>query len=573
MDRQTPFDPIIRFAKREIAGIPLFCWILLAVYLGSLFFIAFIGFYVVPDMLLLLSFILLLPFIRKIASSPLFDTLRSAELREKLVVLFILSLLLRGVLLFNDEVITNDISLYVERSSAMVDDGDLPYVEKEMHKPPMYAYMLYFLGQGLGPGEMQFRAFFSVVDSVMAVAVFFLLRKKFDEAYALYGGLVYSICPINVISTGLEGHYDPLVSFFVIAALWLHFEGRNHLSSLSLGVGFAFKLFPFIFAPFLVWKLKEWKERILYTVLFFVPMVASWIPLILIDPDTFRIYREYQTGQWLSEAMKSFSKAYELIALDQGWYSGNPTDPATFQMNILGFTHTDFFLYVFLGITGLMFLHWVWARWQKEDIEEWLTEWDNLGRFMPEKLRKRLEQWNIPGRFIPKNIRTRLLQSLDEPSADRMGRVFLIWYKVILITFVIYYGTQIATGFLLYEVDFRDSLGIENPWMAVGIAAFVYYGLAAFVLHRWRGFFFPKKMAVPEKEELFVLGTFAMMFLLFGSPDYPTWYIMWFIPLLLGIKTERIRFMLFAVGIWNIPGEGINLWPGKEIATETYRWE
>ena len=62
------------------------------------------------------------------------------------------------------------------------------------------------------------------------------------------------------------------------------------------------------------------------------------------------------------------------------------------------------------------------------------------------------------------------------------------------------------------------------------------------------------------------------MFLLFGSPDYPTWYIMWFIPLLLGIKTERVRFLLFAVGIWNIPGEGINLWPGKTIASERYRW-
>ena len=542
-----------RLPKREFQGIPLFLWLLLAVYLGSLLFIAFIGFYVVPDMLLILSFILMLPFLRRMMRSPLLASLRSLDLKHKLVVLFILALLLRGVLLLNDEVITNDIQLYVERSDEMVNNGSIPYVDKEMHKPPMYAYMLYLLGAGLGPGKIQFRAFFSVLDSVMAVAVFSLLRKKFDEAYSLYGGLVYAICPINVISTGLEGHYDPLVSFFVVLALYLHFEGRNHLSSVSLGLGFAFKLYPFIFAPFLVWKLKRWKDRIVYSLLFFIPMVASWIPLYLIDPRTLTIYREYQGGQWLSEAMKSFAKAYELVALDRGWYETVNT-PQGWDMRILGLTHTDFFLYLFLGITGVMFLQWAWSRLEKDEVEKDLGRW---------------ERWS---RHIPERTRGWFLGTLNSPTKERKERIFLLWYKIILITFVVYYGTQIITGFLLYQKDFEDSLGVSDPWMAMGITALVYYGLAAFVLYRFRHIFFPKRMEVPEKEELFVLGAFSMMLLLFGSPDYPTWYIMWFIPLLLGVRTDRIRHLLFAVALWNIPGEGIRLWPGKTIAEERYRW-
>jgi len=545
---------MIRIGKREIAGIPLFLWGLLMLYLASLLFIAINGFYVVPDMLLLLSFILILPFLRKIMASPLLAPLKSKELKQKLIALFILALVLRGVLLLNDEVITNDITLYVERSEAMAVNGSMPYTEKEMHKPPMYAYMLYLLGEGLGPGEMQFRAFFSTVDSFIAVAVFFLLRKKFDEAYSLYGGLVYAICPINVISTGLEGHYDPLVSFFVILALYLHFNGKVAASSLSLGLGFAFKLYPFIFAPFLVWKLKRWKDRILYSVLFFIPMVVSWIPLYIMDPETLKIYRDYQGGQWMSEAMKSFAKAYELIALDQGWYKEVNTTQG-WDMRILGQTHTDFFLYVFLGITGIMFLQWAWSRLKKGEVEAYLKKWD---------------WWT---KLIPGTIKDRFLASLDATSPEeRKERTFLLWYKIIIITFIIYYGTQIVTGFLLYQKDFKDSLGVSDPWMAMGATALVYYGLAAIILYKFRHIFFPKHMELPEKEELFVLGAFSMMFLLFGSPDYPTWYIMWFIPLILGIRTDRIRNMLFAIAIWNIPGEGLNMWPGKTLADERYRW-
>ena len=524
----------------------MFLWGLFFLYAGSLLFISFIGFYVVPDLLFILSFVLILPFLRSALRSPLLKPLRSLDLQKKLIALFILALLLRGVLLFNDEVITNDIQLYVERSSAMVDDGDLPYVDKEMHKPPMYAYMLFFLGKAVGPGEMQFRAFFSVIDSLMGIAVFFLLRKKFDESYSLYGAIAYATCPMNVISTGLEGHYDPLVSFFVIAAIWLHFEGKNHLSSLSLGVGFAFKLFPFIFAPFLIWKMKTWKDRILYGVFFLVPMIVSWIPLYLINPKTLQIYRDYQGEEWMNQAMKSFAKAFELIALDQGWAED------AMCLRIMGIIHTDFFLYIFLGITGLMFLQWVWSRMTKEETEKDLKKWDKITRFIPEGVRKRF------------------LGSLNETTEQRKERTFLLWYKVIIVTFVVYYGSQIITGFLLYKGDFKDSLGVSDPWVAMGLSAFVYFGITGFILYRYRDFFFPKSMEAPEKEELFVLGAFSIMLLLFGSPDYPNWYIMWFIPMVLGIRTDRIRHVLFAVMLWNIPGEGIKLWPGKALAEERY---
>ncbi|MCK4614566.1 MAG: DUF2029 domain-containing protein, partial [Thermoplasmata archaeon] len=318
--------------KREYYGIPIFLYPILLVYLLSLLFIAFVGFYVLPDVLFILSFILLLPHLGRLMKSPLLEKVKGWKSRERLIALFILALLLRGVLLFNSEVITNDIDLYVGRSEALM-NGTMPYVETEMHKPPMYAYMLYLLGIGLGPGHIQFRAFFSIVDSLLAVGVYYLLRKKFQESYSLYGALAYAICPINIISTGLEGHYDPLVSLFVVLALYLYLKGKVAASSLSLGVAFAFKLYPFIFAPFLVWRLKSWKDRIWYGILFFVPMVLSFLPLYLLDPKTVEIYLNYQGEEWMDQAMKSFARAYELL---------------TDSQEILGMRHSEFFMYIFL---------------------------------------------------------------------------------------------------------------------------------------------------------------------------------------------------------------------------------
>jgi len=534
------FNGFLSHAFREYRGIPWYVIAASSVYLFSLLFIAFIGFYVVPDALFIVSFIVLLPGLKKALGSPAFGQFREMKNRDRLIVLFVFALLLRGVLLVNSQVITNDIDLYVERSSALV-NGSIPYVDTAMHKPPMYAYMLYLLGETLGPGHLQFRAFFSVVDSALAVGVYFLLRKKYSDSYAYYGALAYALCPINVISTGLEGHYDPLVSIFVVGALYLYFEKRNSLSSLGLGLAFAFKLYPFIFAPFLVWKLKTWRERVVYSVLFFIPMALSFLPLYLINPNTWEIYWSYQSGEWMNQAMKSFAKAYELL---------------TGSHHIFGMTYTDFFLYFFLGMVGLMFLSWVWSRLEKKDIEWWFGG-------------KRFYLRPIP-HLIPKSVREWLENSVRMPVSKRKEKVFLFWYRVIFVTFVVYYGSQIVTGFLLYKGDFHKNLGISDPWAMVYLSAAVYFGLAGAFLYRFRDYLFPKSMAVPEREELFVLGAFSIMFLLFGSPDYPTWYIMWYIPLVLGIHTDTIRNLLFAVMLWNIPGEGIRLWPGKAIAKERY---
>ena len=540
MSRQNNLHEIFSHSFREFHCIPYYMMVIIGLYFFSLLFIAFIGFYVIPDAVFLLSFIVLLPGMRRIMNSPIFRNLKQWRCRYKLMTLFVLALSLRGILLFNSQVITNDIELYVERSSALV-NGSIPYIDKEMHKPPMYAYMLYLLGETIGPGHIQFRAFFSVIDSIVTLGMYFLLRKKYTTEYSYYGALAYALCPINIISTGLEGHYDPLVSLFVIAALYLYFNKKTTLSSLSLGIAFAFKLYPFVFAPFLVWKLDTYRERFVYSVLFFIPMALSFIPLYIIDPRTWKIYWSYQSQEWMNQAMKSFPKAYELL---------------TEKHHILHMTHTDFFLYLFLVFVGIMFLSWAWSRLEEKDIR-WLRDHKRYPLLMAFRL-------------IPKSLRKRLIKSVNTPSVKRKERVFLFWYKVIFLIFVVYYGSQIITGFLLYRGDFQKNLNISDPWRMVYLSTIIYFSLAGAFIYFYRDFLFPKRMAMPEKEEFFVLGAFSIILLLFGSPDYPTWYIMWYIPFVLGIRTDRIRNILFALMLWNIPGEGIRLLPGKAIAEKRY---
>ena len=56
--------------------------------------------------------------------------------------------------------------------------------------------------------------------------------------------------------------------------------------------------------------------------------------------------------------------------------------------------------------------------------------------------------------------------------------------------------------------------------------------------------------------------SFALMVLLFASPDYPTWYICWSAPFVLMAPTYKSRYLLLLLMVWNTPGEGLSLLPG-----------
>jgi hypothetical protein len=229
---------------------------------------------------------------------------------QKFLVLFVLTLVLRWLMLTQTQVITHDIEMYVYRSEHML-EGELPYIDfSGGSKPPLYHFMLWGMGFLVSPGVVQFRAVFSVVDALIPVALFILCTEKYDERFASVAAFTYLLFPVGIICIGLSGHYDSVVAIFTMLSLFMLFREKAALSGLSLGVAFALKLYPIVLLPFFLSTLKRWRDRVLYTILFLLPSLISLGVLYLISPSAFFKYFEVQTG-WVG--CSAFSSTIEMM--------------------------------------------------------------------------------------------------------------------------------------------------------------------------------------------------------------------------------------------------------------------
>lgn len=238
------------------------------------------------------------------------DTLQSMSKWQKILLIFSVAFLLRALMLFQNQIITWDIDTYVWRSENML-DGQIPYADfYGGNKPPLYQYMLFIMGYVFTPGMVQFRAVFSFFDALIPVVLFFICKDRYNERFAIISSLIYTIFPIGIICTGLSGHFDSLVALFTLISIFLLFRNKMPTSALSLGIGFALKIYPIVLLPFFITTIKSWRKKIEYIIFFSIPTLIADGILYLISPKAFFEYLD-EEARW--EGTSSFSSIIEMM--------------------------------------------------------------------------------------------------------------------------------------------------------------------------------------------------------------------------------------------------------------------
>lgn len=316
---------------------PLITKAAIAVYIAMLLFSVLLGYYVLTYAIFLISFLFLVLNFPKLR---FFKSIEAKPLIQKVLFILFIALTLRFILLAQEQIITRDIEVYVLRAEWMM-IGKIPYDDFSVNKPPLYAYLLYFIGRCIGAGEIQFRAFFSIMDSIVAVLLFYLCTCKYDVDFSFKASFAYALCPLPIVSIGLAGHYEPVVMIFILLSLIYLFKNKYNKSGLLLGIAFAFKFFPFVLLPFFAWKIDSWKNRVFYLLLFSIPIIISVIPILILSPTGFWNYLSEQSYSWT--AKKSFAFAFELI---------------TGTQYILGLRISLLITTLFLSMILAMFISW-----------------------------------------------------------------------------------------------------------------------------------------------------------------------------------------------------------------------
>jgi len=175
-----------------------------------------------------------------------------------------------------------------------------------------------------------------ICDAIISVIIYkIFLNTNLGRKKAITASLLYALNPISIIITSIHGNFIsiPLV-FLVISAYILHRKKKYSIiySSLILGVAIMSKVWPVLFLPVLVQKIKTLKNKLVYVLLSAVPFIISILPLYLKNRDiVIKRFLKYESipgwygftgiGRiWNSELLKSFSHFYVINGM---WVLGS----------------------------------------------------------------------------------------------------------------------------------------------------------------------------------------------------------------------------------------------------------
>lgn len=182
---------------------------------------------------------------------------------------FLCAILLRVVLLFyglyqdaNSPMKYTDIDYLVFTDAAkFVSHGQSPYERATYRYTPLLAWMLLPTTWSAPGGQKLFssgKALFAFADIVAGWLIMQVLRhhRKMDTAQALKYASIWLLNPM-VATISTRGSSEGLLGVMVIALLWAVLEKRITLAGVLLGLGVHFKIYPFIYAPSIIWYLEN----------------------------------------------------------------------------------------------------------------------------------------------------------------------------------------------------------------------------------------------------------------------------------------------------------------------------
>lgn len=91
--------------------------------------------------------------------------------------------------------------------------------------------------------------------------------------------LIYALNPLIIIEITGNLHFEGVMIFFLLLAIWLFVKQRNNLSAIAFGLAVVSKLLPLMFLPFMIKRL-GWKKSLFYFSIVGGTILLCFTPLL-----------------------------------------------------------------------------------------------------------------------------------------------------------------------------------------------------------------------------------------------------------------------------------------------------
>jgi len=173
------------------------------------------------------------------------------------------------------------------------ENGLFPYRDFASNEYPVLSVWGWIAAYNLSPTKSYFwlsvamNLPYWILAALGGICLYWLLNEYGVEDRAAFGlACLFLFLPINLVDT-LNNHGSVGTASTVILAIYLWHREKHLASAAFIAAGCSIKIYPIFVAPFLIWSLQNYQQRVKYSIYF-----ASWIflfhlPVILILPDYF----------------------------------------------------------------------------------------------------------------------------------------------------------------------------------------------------------------------------------------------------------------------------------------------
>ncbi len=153
---------------------------------------------------------------------------------------------------------------YQARAAVTVLNGGLIYRDVPYTYPPPYAYSEAASIALMGNNAFGWKFVGQLYDFGSVVLIYLLASVVFGRNKGLLAAALYGFSPLPILATNYFATFDSAAVFWTSASLLLLFKKKNVPSAMALGVGAAYKYFPFLLLIPAVVSVVGKKNRALY---------------------------------------------------------------------------------------------------------------------------------------------------------------------------------------------------------------------------------------------------------------------------------------------------------------------
>ena len=197
-----------------------------------------------------------------------------------LVWIIALAILIRLIFIHMTQYISLDPLWYLDFGKFM-HMGVIPYYGFYFPYPPVFGYFIYAI-TSITPGVIGFRLFAIMMDVGVLFLLWKLVYNEVGPKWASTVAITYAFLPISIIESGWNGHFEPLVSLFILLSLWFLLKKRHSVSGAFLGLAIATKIYPIVVLPILFAYIKGWNERIKFTISTALTSILTFAPILIV---------------------------------------------------------------------------------------------------------------------------------------------------------------------------------------------------------------------------------------------------------------------------------------------------